>query len=71
MPFHASTVHVGTKAKPKKPTDNPERFSTTKAGKRLSRSEEKRMKQGKRKGKPSQALRGGAGGLGRISDALK
>lgn len=67
MPFHGSTVHIKSKAKKQTPKPRPR----PKRGRRASLSEEKRMSQGERKSKPSQALRGGAGGLSRISDALK
>lgn len=70
------------KRKPRKAPNNPERKSTMPAGKRLHRSEEKRMKQPKvTKGadrgttnkKPSSPLRKGGivGGLRRASDALR
>jgi len=42
MPF----IEGPKKKKKKVAPDNPERFSTTKAGRRRARSEEKRLKQG-------------------------
>ena len=44
----AFTLGPKKKGKAKKATSNPERFSTTKAGKRLHKSEEKRLKQPKK-----------------------
>ncbi len=70
MPFHASTVHVKSKAKTTpKPRPKPRQ--------RAKLADEKRMKQGQTQrgttnNKPSDALRKKKKGLGlgRISDAL-
>lgn len=51
-------VRIGRKKKKTKPSSNPERFSTTKAGKRTHRDEEKRLSQKNVSfgGRPSDAI---------------